>query len=160
MKVKSIQNYSPFDSTGRWIIYALLHTTCYWYNIISYLYKYNHYNYHWKDLQCASLKVLFDKRNAGTIEMRSHYKKLAYGLCGSVMNSPSSFIIGNVCCAPPLINWWNISQNYLKWGINGTGPWTTTSGICQLLHTNDNGCVSRHYSEPASFSHNLSKLDY
>jgi hypothetical protein len=46
-----------------------------------YIYKYNHYNYHWKDLQCASLKVLFDKRNARTIEMRSHYKKLAYGVC-------------------------------------------------------------------------------
>jgi hypothetical protein len=64
-----------------------------------YIYKYNHYNYHWKDLQCASLKVLFDKRNARTIEMRSHYKKLAYGLRGSVMNSPSSFIIGNICRA-------------------------------------------------------------
>jgi hypothetical protein len=54
-----------------------------------YIYKYNHYNYHWKDLQCVSLKVLFDKINARMIEMRSHYKKLAYGLRGSVMNSPS-----------------------------------------------------------------------
>jgi hypothetical protein len=86
MKVKSIQNYSPFDGN------RLVNNRCpaayntlliQYYIIFIYIYKYNHYNYHWKDLQCASLKVLFHKRNARTIEMRSHNKKLAYGLRGS-----------------------------------------------------------------------------
>ncbi len=74
------------------------------------LYKYHHYNYHWKDLQYAR-----------TIEMRSHYKKLAYRLRGSVMNSQVVLSLEIFAVHHPLLIDETYSKIILSEVLHGTG---------------------------------------